>query len=129
MPTLLIITFLSLSLVALIGYIVWDHYKKSRAALITEQNISLESAYKIIDDAIKKSREILSASELEGGKIVSDTKFYAQKIEKSFEESLNETAFAAQREQANLNVVAAAKFTTFEQAFEQHLKVIEATSK
>lgn len=129
MPLLPIIIVLVLIILGLVIYLLWEHYHRGKQAAITEQNLSVETAYKIIDLAIQKSRDLLNAAELESGKLVSDSKFYTQKIEKSYEEKLNQAVTEAQKEQASLNSEAVRQFATLEQTFKEHLDNLEGGAK
>lgn len=129
MPTLPIIVVLILIIIGLVIYLIWDHYHRGKQAALTEQNLSVETAYKIIDQAIQKSRDLLNAAELESGKLVSDSKFYTQKIEKSYEEKLNEAVTEAQKGQTTLNSEAVRQFASLEQTFKEHLDSLEGGAK
>jgi hypothetical protein len=50
--------------------------------------IDPNTSYQILEDAVHKSKQIMSEAELEGSKIASDVKFYAKKLEHEYESEL-----------------------------------------
>lgn len=86
--------------------------------------IDPEVSYKILDDAIKKSREVLGDAELGGSKMSSDVKFFSRKIEHEYEEKLKNVLNQSEKEQMELQMHSQKEFANMAQNYNNFLQTL-----
>lgn len=125
----LAVALLSILVIALLSFIIWERYRDAHKPLPSPSPLTLENAYKVLDDSIKKSREIISQAEVEGSKLVTDTKFYTQKANQTYESRLKQAIDSAQKSQLGVVSQSEQHFTKAEQVFEQYLQTVEQNTR
>lgn len=103
----------------LVIFIIWDRYKRAKE-LNAKPQVTVESITSIVNEALQR---------LISQKLGENSSFFTDKMEKSYQENLQNALSDVQKEETKLNEEAVKEFTTLEQSFKQHLVALEEVAK